>query len=132
MSLEETIKKLERIAEKNPARPGFDTMTHVRYKSEETGTAVLSVINSNMPHLRNQGYYGEMLKYSYSIAGNEKGYTMSDPYLLSESRMHYGGITESGDEVRIHRTGTQRIWEDIDVEVGDIVLKKGEFRPYEK
>lgn len=109
------------------ARPKMTPTVDCIYENEETGTVVLRVYTSNMtlPWQAN-----EYISWTYYLVGNGNGYKSVGFHVSSESRISFSGVVEDDEKVVLKRNGTETIHFGIEVEVGDIVIRKGNFESY--
>lgn len=129
-----TTQKLDKKV--TAARPNMTPTKERIYANEETGTVIYCVLTSNsaLPENMKGGsplYRFESITWGYFLVGNENGYAESDVYVASEASFRLGKITEDDEKVTIERQGKQTIHFGIEVEVGNIVLKKKDFKPYD-
>ena len=121
-----TFLKLDEEA--TPARPNMTATKELLYSNDNTGIVVYRVktCNASLPHK-----VTELITWAYFLIGNANGFASSDCYVHSEANFSIGKITEDDEKVTIPRRGTKTIHFGIQVEVGDIVVKKSNFKPYE-
>lgn len=111
-----------------PARPNMVATKELLYSNDDTGTVVYltKTCSASLSHK-----VTELTIWAYFLIGNADGFTSSDCYVHSEANFSIGKITEDDEKVTIPRSGTKTVHFGIQVEVGDIVVKKSSLKPYE-
>ena len=109
------------------ARPNMTPVVDVIYENEETGTVVLRIYTSNMTL---PWQVNEYISWTYYLVGNEKGYKSVGFHVSSESRIHFNGVVENDEKIVLKRKGIEITHFEIEIEVGDIVIRKANLESY--
>jgi hypothetical protein len=109
------------------ARPKMTPTVDCIYENEETGTVVLRVYTSNMTL---PWQVNEYISWTYYLVGNGDGYKSAGFHVSSESRISFNGVKEDAEKVVLKRDGVETAHFEIEIEVGDIVIRKRNFELY--